>query len=313
MKEMKFLFLAILATASQVSGMPRASVLVHPDSQKDTLDSISGSSSFPEDYAVLQHVPGPPSEEKEVKSLQSLPRHSGKIRSKKAMFVSSMAFITGFVDVICYRRYGCFVNMMTGNTIRFATALAESRLKDAFFYVSLISSYAIGVGMFRVMDLKMRHGNDTKMTGESPLQILTTVAPVVAVLFVLADAVSHFFANNRIHAPLLSMGFGLTNAATADATGGTILYAMTGHITKAAHSFVDYWMLSKPKALKSVRSHSRIVTCFAAGIFLSIKASQYVLPITQGLKIPMATTAGTLFCMLFLWYGSTPKSFPPIM
>ena len=122
----------------------------------------------------------------------------------------------------------------------------------------------------------------------------------------MADIVSHFHANHRIHAPLLSIGFGIMNAAFADATGGTILYAMTGHFTKIGRNVADYWMLPKPKAFKSLKSHLRIVIFFATGIALSVKASQYMLPL--GFRLPMATTVGMSFAALFVWYGGVSQS-----
>ena len=98
--------------------------------------------------------------------------------SSKTIFITSMAFITGCVDTVCYRRYKCYVNMMTGNTIQFATALAESRWSDAVFHVSLICNYIVGVGIVRAMDLHLRHGDQST---ESSHQLLIVVAPVIRV------------------------------------------------------------------------------------------------------------------------------------
>jgi len=317
--ELLQIVVGILALSHVAAIPPIRSVMAYPDSdslvQRVTLNPKDGTL-IHDNPAVLQQqqhaahdVPAQTVPKEQATKAEHRQGHmpARKGVSNKTIFISSIAFLTGCVDTVCYRRYKCYVNMMTGNTIRFATALAESRWTDAFFHISLILSYIVGVGIFRVMDLNLLNGDN--MAGESSSQkLLTAVAFMIVALFGLADVVSHFFANNRVHAPLLSIGFGIMNAASADATGGTILYAMTGHITKLGRSYVDYWMLSKPKAWKSCKSHLRIVVCFAAGIALSVKASQYILPLTAGFQPPVATTAGALFAALFLWYGGVSKS-----
>lgn len=292
---------------------PRRSVVAHPDIdarlQRIILNERS-TTVVPDHLVSLQQATDLPA---------GGHRHASPSKgySNKTIFVMSMAFLTGCVDTVCYRRYKCYVNMMTGNIIRFATAMAESRWMDAMFHISLVASYVVGAGVFRAIDLHLR--DEKKETKESH-HLLVVVAPLIVTLFALADVVAHFVVNERIHAPLLSFGFGIMNAASADATGGTIVYAMTGHITRSGRSLADYWLLAskRQKALKSLKSHLRIVTCFAAGIALSVKAAQYISPLTSIGRPPMATTAGLLFASLFVWYGTVPvKSYssppPPII
>ncbi len=225
--------------------------------------------------------------------------------SQKTVFCMSMAFLTGWVDTVSYRRYNCFVNMMTGNTIRFATSLAESRWVDALFYMSLIVTYVFGVAIFRAIELTLLRYE--KEAEEIQQQLVLVVAPLIVSLFLFADVMSHFVRNERIHAPILSLGFGIMNAASAGATGGTVLYAMTGHMNRCGKCLVDYLMLSKAKCYMSFKSHLRIVTSFAAGIGLSVLAAQYLFPLMSGFQPPMATTAGIFFAILFVWYGILPE------
>ena len=181
--------------------------------------------------------------------------------------------------------------------------LSPSRWVEALFHMSLIATYDVGVGIFRVIDLTLRYEKETK---GSEHQLLVVVVPLIVSLFMLADVVSHYVGNKRINAPILSLGFGIMNAASADATGGTMLYAMTGHINRCGKCFVDYVMLSKVRCYKSFKSHLRIVSSFAAGIALSVMAAQYLLPLMSRFQPPMATTMGAFFAVLFVWYGSVP-------
>lgn len=307
------LFVGIL-TFSQAAATPlKRAEAPHTDSvhsQPSRLDHNGSSRPEPNSFETIQQTSKPLSPILDEQVAKTPPQRSSHRQratgvSRKTIFVASMAFVTGCVDTVCYRRYKCFVNMMTGNVIKFSTALAESRWEDAVFHSSLILSYVTGVGMFRALDIKIRHGSKDK---ESPGQLLTMVAPLILVLFMLADVVSHYISNPRLHAPLLSIGFGIMNAASADATGGTILYAVTGHINRMGKTIVDYWMLSKLKCFKSFKSHLRIVCSFAAGIALSVKAAQ--LMAFTSVQPPMATTAGIMFAALFFWFGypaSTPR------
>lgn len=300
------ILLGILVVCNAAAVPLKRSVATNPDSRLDpkkipTADKMA-SRSYKQSIVKQQAAADLSTQvaQDKVSDRTPLDRHSRDVAvSRKTLFVMCMAFLTGTIDTVVYRRFNCYVNMMTGNTIKFAMSLAESRWTDALFHVSLITSYVVGVGIFRCIDIKVRHG---KEKGPSN-QLLPTVAPLILCLFVLADVVSHVVGDNtRLHAPLLSIGFGIMNAASADATGGTILYAMTGHLSRIGKTYVDYLLLGKTKCFKSFKSHLRIVCCFAAGIGISAKAAQYLIPL--GFHLPMATTAGIIYTALFLWYGS---------
>ena len=62
---------------------------------------------------------------------------------KQATFVSCSAFLAGLVEVFCHTRYGCFVNMMTGNTIKFVSSLAKLKWKESLVALVLIASYML--------------------------------------------------------------------------------------------------------------------------------------------------------------------------
>jgi uncharacterized membrane protein YoaK (UPF0700 family) len=289
--------------------LPEQTLVAHPEYGGTNLERVTlnamGGVAFsehkqPVDVSGATQLENPP---KAFGHPHHQKQHTSTRLSNKSIFCMSIAFITGCVDTVSYHRYKCYVNMMTGNVVRFATSVAESQWADALFHISLITSYVVGVGLFRIIEWNMR---DIKATDESNHELLVVVAPLIVTLFILADVVAHFVANERKHAPILSLGFGIINAASGDATGGTILYAMTGHINRMGRTLVDYLVLSKGKCYKSFKSHLRIVTCFAAGIALSVKAAQYLLPLMSSFQPPMATTFGLLFAALFIWYGTAP-------
>ena len=225
--------------------------------------------------------------------------------SKKLLFISCLSFMTGFVDILCYDRYHCYVNMMTGNSIRLVTALAESQWAAAFFFVSLLTSYSVGIMSFRVIDLTWRRHREQQLpwkTMQPEIRTCVLAAPLMLLLCCLADVVSHHFANHRIHAPLMSMAFGILNAATAEATGGTILYAMTGHVTKIAKSIADSFADSK-RSHRPPKTSLTVLGSFLAGVFLSVKAKPYMLPLIEQGGVPFCSIVGLIYTILLLSYG----------
>lgn len=212
----------------------------------------------------------------------------------KSMFISCLAFLTGIGDVISFRRYGCYANMMTGNTIRLTMALSELRLRDALLFGSLVTSYAMGVGAFHAVNFtKKQRGTASSFAA----------APLFLTVFVLVDILVklHGDSNSRIFLPPLGLGFGMLNAASTDALGGTTTYAMTGHIMKLGHAVVDRFMAGKKRWRKGTRTSTRVVICFAAGIATGTILSN-LLGSALG-NLPPFTTLGILYTLLLGLYS----------
>ena len=70
------------------------------------------------------------------------------------MLVGGLAFLAGVADVMAFDHYGCFANMMTGNTFRAMGALASSQWNEAGFHAALVLTYVMGVATYRRVDLR---------------------------------------------------------------------------------------------------------------------------------------------------------------
>lgn len=255
----------------------------------------------------------------------------------QALFISGMAFLVGFMDVIYVRRYGCYVNMMTGNTIRAATQAAEGNLGSALFHVALVLCYCIGVGWHRRVANAVSSTNlgDTSTTNHPTLRrqrytrtphlyrsanarLVWAVAPVVWGLFAATDVVAYVLqqgvrrhhypesaANSRWHGVFLATAFGLLNSTASHTTGGTILYAMTGHWTKLSQSIVDLWEAEtlRRRHVRAIFSHVRVLAAFVSGIVLSVCLYEPFLAQLETGWWPVQTTVGSVYAGLLLWYG----------
>ena len=72
------------------------------------------------------------------------------------MLVGGLAFLAGVADVMTFDHYGCYANMMTGNTFRAMGSLASSQWGEAAFHAALVLTYVTGVAAYRRVDLCQR-------------------------------------------------------------------------------------------------------------------------------------------------------------
>uniref|UniRef100_A0A7S4HIP7 Uncharacterized protein n=1 Tax=Odontella aurita TaxID=265563 RepID=A0A7S4HIP7_9STRA len=227
----------------------------------------------------------------------------GIILVTASVLTKSLAFLAGVADVLCSTRHECYANMMTGNTVKFATAVAERRSIDALFSLSVLSSYVLGFGMYRIADrlvaARRRRRRRRKSSGsssataaagagaaeeleeEDPSPTPVVVAPGIFAAFALYDALYHRFGgpsstiSTRWIVPLLAAASGTVNAAGSEATGA-VANMMTGNLQKVSNYAADAALrlvFGGPRPNENLRDGARksagVVGCFAAGIAAS--------------------------------------------
>lgn len=225
-------------------------------------------------------------------------------KDSKPRVVLSLASLAGFADVIVFRQFGCFANMMTGNTIQGAAALSQCNWIDASFSATVLLSYVIGVGSYRAVDVKA-----------SGRLAASRLSPVVLLLFALPDAVLLLSRRHtRWVMPLVAAGSGVVNAVSSE-SGSTItsmgtrrmvpgsvpalavllflgcvrlaqfcswhliltqsvshpvcLSSVTGHLSKIANYVTDRFALGQPTTgaqRQSGNASIQVVAAFIAGV-----------------------------------------------
>jgi len=189
---------------------------------------------------------------------QAVPR----VLWKRPTLIKSTAFLAGIADVFCMSRHNCYANMMTGNTIKFATSASQLCLVDTAFFAALIASYLVGFGAYRIADqtVPIRRSAPTTSAHQPPTSreegkeegavvvesrpptTSAAIAPVVFGLFAFYDILwgSHFLSssNKRWLVTILAVGSGMINSAAAESTG-VVTGMMTGNMQKMANYFVD--------------------------------------------------------------------------
>ena len=80
---------------------------------------------------------------------------SSSSSSYKKRIAIIFAFLTGWVDYIFIKKYNYFATMHTGNTMKMAIAVIDGRYHDTIFYISVILSYMMGVGIYHRAELSI--------------------------------------------------------------------------------------------------------------------------------------------------------------
>jgi Protein of unknown function (DUF1275) len=239
-----------------------------------------------------------------ISSMAAQRRQQDQEDRRQAFFVSSSAALAGFTDVLVLARHGCFVNMMTGTLLKMITAIANLSIMGALVQASVVLCYMAGLRLFAKIKEKQTK-DDPENAKMAPLRL---VAPLVLGLFGLADLLTRGAVGNAsklIQVPLLAMGFAVINSAAAHATGNTIFFAMTGHLTKLTHSLPLRQQAEDNKVIQTSKS---IMAYFLGGALLAAVGLrlQHRMAIA-GMMPPLCTSLGLLYAGLFAWYAP-PKN-----
>jgi uncharacterized membrane protein YoaK (UPF0700 family) len=166
-----------------------------------------------------------------------------RYEDRKQMFGCALAMLSGFSDVLCYHSFGCYGNMMTGNTIRLMDLVAAGRWSDASYPAVLVPAYVMGAGLctyLNRLDLTVlglggpsqqafRHLNPPhSLRTPQQISVLRVVAVGCVLLFLVGEAFGLLVQANRWRLPFFACAFGLLNAATLAAIH-IVTNAVTGH------------------------------------------------------------------------------------
>ena len=203
------------------------------------------------------------------------------IKIRRPTMNKSLAFLAGVCDVICYRRHGCYANMLTGNTIQAANALSTLRLADMGFFLSILGSYMIGFGAYRAVDRSVQEHNSNTPEGSGGsmrrkrLVTPAVLAPVIITLFALYDMLAVKSIAGRWAMPILVFGSAMINSAGLESTGA-VCNMMTGNFGKTANYITDLTLHKflggpepSPDLRKGALRSGKIIFSFFSGVALT--------------------------------------------
>ena len=257
-------------------------------------------------------------------------RATDPIKIRRPTMNKSLAFLAGVCDVICYRRHGCYANMLTGNTIQAANALSTLRLTDMGFFLSILGSYMIGFGAYRAVDRCVQEHNSNTLElevggGSMRRKRLVTpavLAPVIITLFALYDMLAVKSIAGRYSMVILVVGSAMINSAGFESTGA-VCNMMTGNFGKTANYITDlthHKFLGgpepSPELRKGARRSVKIIGSFFSGVALTgaiITGGDRLLARLPFVgidaltiaRLPHFTILGAIYATLLLLYSRT--------
>jgi len=186
-------------------------------------------------------------------------------------FASIMAFLAGYSDVLCVKKFHCYAAMMSGNIVTMSIALGERKWKDAMWRLSLVGSYLVGAASVRSIELSCQkqrvESNEESQKSKKHLKI---VAPIVAAVFAIADRAIGKSAiisegGHMWNLSLLALGYGMVYASANQALNATITQLLTGHVTKLGSAVSDRFLGTARQWNKGVVTSVCILGSFVIG------------------------------------------------
>ena len=173
-----------------------------------------------------------------------------------------LAFVAGWYDVICFKQYKCYANMMTGNTLNLCMNVGNRQnANDVALIAAAILHFTGGFTFFKFLNTKMKSRGSC-----------AAVAPLIFGLFSLADVCRRKYPKSRWHMLFLAIAGGIINSISAE-RAGMVSNMMTGHYQKVSSDCADWLARGLSKEQRASASVSvRLVATFCSGVSLGMAA-----------------------------------------
>jgi uncharacterized membrane protein YoaK (UPF0700 family) len=259
-------------------------------------------------------------------------------QKRKRILTSGLLFLSGMAESICFRKFGLYPTMMTGNTVKCITALSDFQWTTAGSIGMYILCYSLGGTLNRFLDLwaaqRRQHNHQiaslkenlpsSSLSSSPSARNLPWVARLALVLFVCADFMACKIQQGIAVLPVMSLAFGLINAAALDELG-CATNAVTGHCTTMGLGFAEHVLFTSwPFTSHTLKSRSSDMspganksskekfitslqgtTAFVLSVFLTGVVYRWVTaqgPSITGLLPPLGTSFGLAYLALMTWY-----------
>jgi uncharacterized membrane protein YoaK (UPF0700 family) len=259
-------------------------------------------------------------------------------QKRKRVLTSGLLSLSGIAESICFRKYGLYPTMMTGNTVKCITALSDFQWTTAGSIGTYILCYILGGTLYRFLDLwaaqRREHNHQTASYKERPpssspssspsARNLPWLARLALVLFVSSDFIAYKMQQGIAALPVMSLAYGLINAAALDEVG-CATNAVTGHCTTMGLGFAEHILYTSWRSTSnSQKSRSSDLssdanknskekfttslqgtTTFVVAVFLTGLAYRWVAAqgsTMTGFLPPLGTSFGLAYLALMTWY-----------
>jgi len=224
-------------------------------------------------------------------------------------FVLSLMGLAGFVEGFCFRRHGCFPNLMTGTMLKVAEAVGNLNFATAGIQASMLGCYTGGAWIYHKW--KQNDAFTAKTIKHEKIKSsLRAVSVISGLCLLLSDIFGSLSSFASLKMPLLAAGFGVINAGTFD-VGAGVTFAMTGHVNKVGEGVaIGKFKFSRSNTDPSIHRTSAKglvffwVSALLANLLCGILEQSRSLAKTVLEKVPLGSTLVLIYALLFRWYAS---------
>lgn len=231
-------------------------------------------------------------------------RTSSKLHNrehKKHWFVFGLVTISGIIEAICNRKFGCHANMMTGNTVKCMDALAAQKLNAVLKLSCVIVCYILGGAIFfGIRHLAVRYYH-------LHYSVLLVVARIACFCFGCSDLIARNlkpgFQQTIMRLMALSLGWGMINAA-ANEQLGFVTFAVTNHYTEVGLGTAEY-ILFGGQFPGGWHTSMLTLVAFLLSLFCTNIAQTKLQdkPHWNTKLPPLGMSLGIMYYLLFSWYS----------
>ena len=232
-------------------------------------------------------------------------------------FLCCLSMISGFGEICSMKSYGCFINMVTGSTVRILVALLEGRYDSERIQLCAITGYILGISLSHILQKYIGNQGNIASSSESKTTWVSLKPVVVMVLsffsipelFLLLHRVTGNHRQTRfaaLSAMVQAAGYGLIAQTLSDSFGISInVYVLTAQYVAIAKSVVDNLRLSLAKERWSLEINSQqrqavqLMLSFLFGVVVAVSMYRFcafLLPFQH-------TLTGILYAVNFVWFA----------
>jgi uncharacterized membrane protein YoaK (UPF0700 family) len=229
-------------------------------------------------------------------------------------FLCCLSMISGFGEICSMKSYGCFLNMVTGSTVRILVAILEGRFYSVRVQCCAVSGYIAGVCLSQILQRKRGNRSDISRR-ESMVASLVPVVWLVLSFFSLPEFLMIFnqMYGNLPQASLVSFsamaqaaGYGLIAQTLLDSFSISVnVYVITAQYIAIAKSVVDNVLLNRTRSLWSYLINLqqeravKVLLSFLFGVVLAVGMYEFctfLVPFQHSLT-------GLLYAASFIWFS----------
>jgi uncharacterized membrane protein YoaK (UPF0700 family) len=189
------------------------------------------------------------------------------------LLTAGFALVAGWADVVCFKAFGSFAALMTGNTVKMGLSVFDNNSStgnesDAGYYGSILGSYIFGVWLINLI----KHF--------CPSRPGWAASPICMALFLTSDLLHAPTADSKWRVCLLAPCFGMQNSITFGGPMAVNTTIITGNMAKIGDAL--WKVCAEGKVIVPLRATVKPIVALVATFAGAITGAAVLLKASNG-------------------------------